>query len=179
MEEQATNVMINLAGRYFQMEEMEDSETRTTGMILEPNGTITTLISDIPCLKEAFGTWEQQPQKGAAVAAEEDPGKQQQVQIQRIMTRTFTTGAPKILETDMGEFEFSMERRYTGELCLIGESVGIEGGIHLIHHHENNKWGADETNKVGFFSMIDTETNPDDDQAFDPARGFSLLSTGR
>jgi hypothetical protein len=146
---------INLAGRYFQIEEMEDSETRTTGMVLEQNGTITTLISDIPCFKEAFGTWEQT----------EDG------QLQMNMARTFKAGTKKVLETDMGEFEFVMERMYTAELIYVGESVGADGVIHLLHE----KWGDE---KVGFFSMIDTETNPDDG-TFDPSEGFSLLSTGR
>ena len=146
---------INLAGRYFQIEEMEDSETRTTGLVLEQNGTITTLISDIPCFKEAFGTWE----------LTEDG------QVLMNMARTFKAGTKKVLETDMGEFEFCMERTYTAELIFIGECVGAEGAIHLVHE----KWGDE---KVGFFSMIDTETSPDD-QAFDPSQGISLLSTGR
>jgi hypothetical protein len=146
---------VNIAGRYFQIEEMEDSETRTTGIVLEQNGTITTLASDIPCFKGAFGTWEQS-----------EDGK-----IQMNLARTFTAGKPKLLETDMGEFEFSMERLYTGELVFVGESVAADGVIHLIHE----KWGDE---KVGFFSMIDTETNPDD-QAFNPSAGVSLLSTGR
>lgn len=146
---------VNVAGRYFQIEEMEDSETRTTGIILEHNGTITTLVSDIPCYKEAFGTWERS-----------EDGK-----FQMNMARIFTAGHKKVLDTDMGKFEFSMERTYMGELIYVGESVGAEGGIHLVH----KQW---EDEKVGFFSMIDTETNPDD-LAFDPSEGFSLLSTGR
>lgn len=142
---------VNMAGRYFQMEEMEDSETRTTCIVLHPNGTIITLASDIPSFKEASGTWEQT----------EDGSFRMNV------VRTFSAGRKGVLDTDMGVFEFSMERLYTGEFIFVGANAAAEGTIHLI---------GDE--KVGFFSMIDTEMNPND-QSFNPLAGFSQrLSTG-
>ena len=145
------NHPVDMAGRYFQMEEMEDSETRTTCIILHPNGTVITLASDIPSFKEASGTWEQT-----------EDGK-----FRMKVARTFSAGRKHMLDTDMGVFEFSVERLYTGEIIFVGANVAAEGTIHLV---------GDE--KVGFSSMIDTEMNPND-QAFNPSAGFSLLqSTG-
>jgi hypothetical protein len=144
---------VSIAGRYFQFEEKEDSETRMSGILLHANQTISSLVSDIPCAKETSGTWEQ-----------DDKGR-----FSMTLNRTFLAGRKQISETDMGQFIFSMERVYTGELTFVGAIIGVDGIVHIQDEH----WGNEE---VGFFSMIDTEIDPSEQEEFVPS-GMALKAT--
>jgi hypothetical protein len=146
---------VSIAGRYFQFEEKEDSETRMSGILLHANQTISSLVSDIPCHKETSGTWEQN-----------DNGR-----FSMTLNRTYSAGQKQIHETDMGQFIFSMERFFSGELVFVGSRIAVDGIVHI----QDELFGDEE---VGFFSMIDTEIDPSEQEEFVPS-GITSKATQR
>jgi hypothetical protein len=146
---------VSIAGRYFQFEEKEDSETRMSGILLHANQTISSLVSDIPSAKETSGTWKQ-----------DDDGR-----FSMTLTRTFSAGRKQISETDMGQFIFSMERFYSGELAFVGSLIAVDGIVHIQDEHCGDE-------EVGFFSMIDTEIDPNEQEEFLPS-GMTSKATQR
>jgi hypothetical protein len=146
---------VNIVERYFQFEEKEDSETRMSGILLHANQTISLLVSDIPCHKETSGTWEQ-----------DDKGR-----FFMTLNRSFSAGRKEISETDMGQFIFSMERSYTGVLTFVGSRIAVDGFVHI-----QDELFGDE--KVGFFSMIDLEIDPNEQGEFVPS-GMASKATQR
>lgn len=128
---------VGVSGKYFQMEEIEDAENRMTGILLHSNGTISSPISDIPSCIHINGHWEQ-------IAGG---------QFSMTLRRTFSAGRKAISDTDMGEFEFTMNRYYKGELVSVGALLGVQG----VAYEANEVFGPVE---LGYFSMINTEKNP-------------------
>lgn len=60
--------------------------------------------------------------------------------------RKFSSGQEN---SDMGEFEYELERTYIGDMTAVGESVAITGVMHC------NDVLNGEDQEVGFFNMID------------------------
>lgn len=128
--------IIDPASKFFQLEEMEDKETCATQLFLEPGGVVAAKTSetDGPIPKEVSGTW-----------STANEGKSFEMTI----NRAFGAGGESSKQSDMGEFKFSVDRRYEGDFTFVGESLSVTGDIHSI----------DETfgdMKVGWFNMIDT-----------------------
>jgi hypothetical protein len=65
------------------------------------------------------------------------------------LMREYESGQETKRGTDMGEFKFSVERTFTGELGFVGECVAVTGAIHSVDDTVGDR-------EVGFFNLIDT-----------------------
>lgn len=127
--------MVNrVVDRYFQLEESEDAETCTSEVFLNADGSVFIGETNGPLPARATGTWQQSPD-----------GQQFTMNI----SRTFSAGQPQRSFTDVGEFDFTVERIFeASEISTVGTSMSIEGSIYDV--------SSSGEYKVGFFSMIDT-----------------------
>jgi hypothetical protein len=123
-------VASSAAGKYFQLEELEDSESATTEILLNADLSVAVGETDGPLFTHARGTWSQD-KDGSFVMK---------------IARIYKAGREK---TDMGEFEFEVERSFIGVMSLVGACMSVTGSI----HSEDDIFGDRE---VGFFNMIDT-----------------------
>lgn len=89
--------------------------------------------TDGPIFKRANGVWEQTPDGSFTM----------------IIKRIFDAGREATEATNMGMFEFEVERVFRGDLTVIGETVAVSGSIHI----EDDLLGDRE---VGFFNLIET-----------------------
>lgn len=121
------------ANKYFQLEEAEDKDTCATELFLKEDKTVTVGESDGPLPLEASGSWEQK-----------DDGS-----FTMTITRTFKAGKEAGKPTDMGEFAFTVERVFTGEISAVGACLAMTGSMHDIDAVFGDR-------QVGFFNMIDT-----------------------
>lgn len=121
------------AGKYFQLEELEDKETATTELFLQEDHTVSLGVTDGPISKNAQGTWMQGEDGSFAMN----------------ITRTFEAGREETTWTDMGEFDFNVERTFTGEMSFVGACIAVTGAIHSVDAILGDR-------EVGFFNMIDT-----------------------
>lgn len=122
-----------VAEKFFQLEEMEDKETCTTEVFLKSDSTVEIGKTDGPVHVKARGEWETKPDGT----------------FRMLIARTYETGKDQSTFTDMGEFEYEVERTYTGDFTMIGGLVGVQGVIHNV----DEVLGDEE---VGYFNMIDT-----------------------
>eukprot|EP00591_Stephanopyxis_turris_P016446 CAMPEP_0195538570 /NCGR_PEP_ID=MMETSP0794_2-20130614/49600_1 /TAXON_ID=515487 /ORGANISM="Stephanopyxis turris, Strain CCMP 815" /LENGTH=178 /DNA_ID=CAMNT_0040672561 /DNA_START=601 /DNA_END=1137 /DNA_ORIENTATION=+ len=123
----------SVAGKYFQLEEMEDKDGSCTEIFLSPYRTVSIRVTDGPMPKSSSGTWEQ--------SADE--------RIKMTIARTYEGGENKFKDSDMGEFSYTVQRSYIGELEDLGDFTGFTGSIHQM----DDRLGDFE---VGFFKMLDT-----------------------
>jgi hypothetical protein len=98
-------------GKHFQLEELEDSEACTTDIFLNSDNTISVGQTNGPLFLSGKGTWRAYP---------EIDGK---TLFEMIMTRRYQTGKEGTQKTDIGEFEYNVERTFRGELTLVGGST--------------------------------------------------------
>mmetsp|Transcript_40942 Transcript_40942/g.96094 ORF Transcript_40942/g.96094 Transcript_40942/m.96094 type:complete len:178 (-) Transcript_40942:3672-4205(-) len=123
----------SMAGKYFQLEEMEDSEDSTTEIYLADDGSISVGQTDGPLTKSAVGEWTLNDNV-----------------FKLTLERTYETGKPAGGPSDIGEFTFAVERTFTGDVSFVGECVAVTGKIQ----------GMDEAAavecEVGYFNLIDT-----------------------
>ena len=129
-----------LEGRHFQLEELEESEASTTIVLLNPDHTITLGTTDGPLCLASSGIWTE-------VQDTVDGNKRY---FEMKLARTFQTGHSGSTSTDIGEFEYSVERTYIGEITLVGGSLLAMNGQIL---DVDDIFGE---RRVGFFNMIDT-----------------------
>jgi hypothetical protein len=120
--------------KYFQLEEMEDAETCTTEVYINSDFTVRVGQTNGPKYQAASGSWTE---------VEEDDGI-----FEMILKRSYATGREKIDITDLGEYEYTVERRFTGTFTFVGAEVNVEGSVHDIDEVLGDR-------SVGFFSMID------------------------
>lgn len=126
---------IRCENKYYQLEELEDSDNCTTELFLKEDGTVDILETDGPIFDKAEGNWEVEDNH-----------------FVMSITKTFVTGTDNKKDpTGMGEFKFQVERLFEGDLTVVG---GTEVAI-------NGKIFADDIitekfdKEVGFFNMID------------------------
>lgn len=105
---------------------MEDKENSTTELFLNVDRTVEFGDTDGPQWSEISGNWEIVPG-----------------------TNDFTMKIHKKFKTGnegsaLGEFEFSVDRIFSGEMTEVGESVAITGIMR-----------SDDDREVGYFNMID------------------------
>lgn len=124
----------DLASRFYQLEELEDKETATTELFLKDDKTVDVGETDGPVYMSASGNWEV-----------DESGKN----FKMVLKREYESGKNTKRGTDMGEFNFTVERIFTGELGFVGECVAVTGAIHSV----DETFGDLE---VGFFNLIDT-----------------------
>ena len=122
----------DVASKYFQLEEMEDKDSCVTEIYLASDKTISFGETDGPSPLTATGSWEIT-----------DDGN-----LKMTINRSFSAGQPETHSTDMGEFNFKVERNYIGQVEKIGELVGFSGSIHQVVDQGDAQ--------VGFFEMVDT-----------------------
>lgn len=134
---------LGVKGRYFQLEELEDKETATTEVFLRPDSTVDVMDTDGPVFNAASGTWSQ------TTAGE----------FEMILKRAYPAGSQSQESTDMGEFEYEVERNFVGEISRVGGTVSVSGSM----HHVDEEFGDQ---KVGYFSMIETTGIRKDESGF-------------
>jgi hypothetical protein len=103
--------------KHFQLEELEDAETCTTDIYLNSDNTITVGTTNGPLFVSGKGTWSTSSSDGKAL-------------FEMIMTRRYQTGNEGKHKTDIGEFEYDVERTFRGELTLVGgTALAMNGEI--------------------------------------------------
>ncbi|KAL7497313.1 hypothetical protein ACHAWT_005760 [Skeletonema menzelii] len=137
----------SIAGKHFQLEELEDAEKCTTDILLNSDMTVTVGCTDGPFFSSSYGTWSEstdESSEGSAV-------------FEMKLSRTYTAGGDSKDPTDIGEFTYEVERSFSGLLTVVGGSlVAMEGVILDV----DDMFGSRE---VGFFNMIDTTEARDAD----------------
>ena len=101
----------SLVSRYYNLEEKEDRDTSTTEIFLLKDGTVSLGETDAPLTVKAVGTWSQN-------------GEQFEMNIKR----TFGAGQD---HTDVGEFQFVVERNFVGVLEKVGAVLSVGGSMYL------------------------------------------------
>lgn len=120
---------IRIIGKHFQLEELEDKETCTTDLYFEDDNTIKIGETDGPLSVKASGSWK----------IEDDST------ITLYIERTFGAGSSSTDATGIGEFEFTVKRKMSGEMTVVGDHVAATGSI--IN---------EDVGEIGFFNLIDT-----------------------
>ena len=123
----------SIANKYFQLEEAEDKDTCTTELFLKEDKTVTVGESDGPLPLRASGSWDQRGDGSFTMT----------------ITRTFEAGKEKTMPTDIGEFTFTVERLFSGDISAVGGRLAMSGSMHDIDELLGDR-------RVGFFNMIDT-----------------------
>lgn len=111
---------------------MEDEDKCITELKLNYDGTIWIGESDGPLCRHATGSWKQN-----------DDGS-----IDFKLVRTYRAGNDAREATGMGEFEYTVERQFTGSAAAVGSKLSYQGVVHLIDDVLGDK-------EVGYFEMID------------------------
>ena len=133
MSEKPDPQTVSVAERYFQLEEMEDADHCETEIFLNADSSVTVGLSAGPTFVRGQGSWNQSPDGS----------------FQMTLKRVYPAGIEKRADTDMGEFEYEIERSFTGEMTYVGENIAVSGIVHM-----NDEIFGDE--EVGYFNMIDT-----------------------
>jgi hypothetical protein len=131
--------VIDVGNKYYQLEEMEDKERCITEIFLSTDKTITFGETDGPLPVRSEGTWENNSKRDG--------------DLRMTIKRTFSAGQPTPKgkpSTDIGEFQYEVERTYIGRMEKIGDLLGFSGSIHETHSH------SEEDGTVGYFELIDT-----------------------
>ena len=117
------------------MEELEDKDTCTSDLFLKADRTIEFGETDGPLWTAASGTWHVVPETN---------------EFTMWLSRSYTTGSSS---RQMGEFSYTLERRFSGELTLVGESIAVSGVVYVKISDDDD----DEINEIsaGYFNMID------------------------
>lgn len=64
------------------------------------------------------------------------------------LKRWYNAGRTPASKTDIGEFQFEVERLFVGEVTTVGGIAAVSGSMHHID--------GDIDREVGFFNLIDT-----------------------
>uniref|UniRef100_A0A7S2ETZ8 Phospholipid scramblase n=1 Tax=Trieres chinensis TaxID=1514140 RepID=A0A7S2ETZ8_TRICV len=123
------SALISPAAKFFQLEELEDRDNSITELYLEPNGVVMVGETDGPIVKEVSGTWSTSPDGTKFIMN---------------IRRTFES-----IGREIGEFSFTVERRYEGEFVFVGALVAVSGDMHNVDDMLGDM-------KVGWFNMLDT-----------------------
>ncbi len=105
------------ASKFFNLEEMEDKEACTTEVFLSQNGSVTLTETNGPPPVAASGFWK--------VNEDTEDGSKT---FEMTVRRTYSSGRD---HSDVGEFQFDVERTFVGELSHIGTLVSVEGSMHM------------------------------------------------
>ena len=104
--------------KHYQLEELEDAEACTTDIFLNTDNSITIGETNGPLFLSGSGTW--------SASIEEDD----KTFFEMIMRRRYQTGKEGTQTTDIGEFEYDVERTFRGELTVVGgTALAVNGEI--------------------------------------------------
>jgi len=117
--------------KYFQLEELEDKDTCTTELLLKTDRTVEFGPTDGPLFTAAVGSWQVVPGTNDFTMS---------------ITRSFATGSSG---REMGEFSYDLERRFGGEITMVGASAAITG---MVFHKAGE---LSQEIESGYFNMID------------------------
>ncbi|KAL7530124.1 hypothetical protein ACHAWF_003251 [Thalassiosira exigua] len=152
----ALNLQRPVGGRHFQLEELEDAEAASTDVLLNPDRTVTLGGTDGPLYISSSGSWSESCQY---MQDDQSEGENFKRLFEMKLTRKFATGSEGTDQSDIGEFEYDVERTYRGECFLVGGSVfAMNGEISDVDEIFGER-------RVGFFNMIDTTQEGDDADA--------------
>jgi hypothetical protein len=125
--------LVDVSGKYFQIEEMEDRDRSTTEVFLNADRTVSLLQTDGPLHKKAVGSWQFLP-NGL---------------FEMTLNRSFEAGQPTKEPTKLGMFQFTTTRIFRGTMAHVGAKTSMEGTIIDVS-------SDGEERSVGFFEMIDS-----------------------
>jgi len=120
---------------------MEDKESCTTELILNPDLSVTVLETNGPPYISAYGSWKKNAEDGMFTLE---------------LLRKYEAGHNSKISSDVGEFAYSTIRVFKGQMSKIGDRVGVEGAI---------LDGMNQEKKVGFFEMIDTTVGEEGEES--------------
>lgn len=118
--------------RYYNLEELEDKETCTTEIYLKSDKSLQVGKTDGPIYMNAAGIWSQEPDGT----------------FKMTLKRWYNAGKEPASKTDVGEFQFEVERLFVGDIIKVGGVAAVSGSIHHIDEQVDRE--------VGFFNLIDT-----------------------
>lgn len=95
---------------------MEDRYSCLTELTLHKDGSFTMGETEGPTPVHAGGYWEEDDKSGTFVMN---------------MVRTFSTGYDG---TDMGKFDYAVERHFVGQVTRVGANFAVAGSIHSVDH---------------------------------------------
>lgn len=130
-DEDSSHTALNLfqtkaSGRHYQLEELEDAESASTDIILNEDYTVTLGRTDGPFYVEASGTWSE------AFEDKRSEGGVGRRLFSMSLRRKYISGNKGKDTTDIGEFEYEVERSYMGEITLVGGTLLAMNGEFLI-----------------------------------------------
>jgi hypothetical protein len=111
---------------------LEDKETCTTEIFLRSDKSLQVGKTDGPLYVNAAGSWSQ-----------EADGT-----FRMTLKRWYNAGRTPASKTDIGEFQFEVERLFVGEVTTVGGIAAVSGSMHHVD--------GDIDKEVGFFNLIDT-----------------------
>ena len=136
-----------LAGKEFQLEEREDRDTENTRIFLNEDGSVTLQDTDGPQFKAYQGQW----------SITETTGDPMEKSFRMRLDRVFESGMEARQSTDIGVFDYQVNREYWGNMSIIqGGIIQLEGVIHLLD--DDNGIANYE---VGYFALIDSNVQPE------------------
>lgn len=149
-----STTQLSLGGATFQLDELEDRDTCSTEITLEPDYTVTLGDTDGPLFCQATGIWSLATDGSSEI-------------FDMVLTRKFEAGHEARTWTDLGEFTFAVDRAYLGYVTRVGDRLAVSGTIHCLDDSYGDK-------QVGFFNMIDNrEDSPEDLKFLYGRRGTS------
>lgn len=123
----------SIVGKYFQLEELEDKDSCTTELFLNYDRSVRVGETDGPKYDNATGKWDQLPDGSLRI----------------ILKRKYTAGKDKEEKTDIGEFQYEVERTFIGEITEVGGVAAVSGSMHDVDETLGDR-------NVGYFNLIDT-----------------------
>lgn len=102
---------LSIASKYFQLEEDEDKDVSTTEIYIVDDGTVELFDTDGPLPISAHGTWCQNGET-----------------FEMTVRRVFLAGKE---HTDVGQFQYEVIRKMTGQLTRVGGLASVQGGIYI------------------------------------------------
>lgn len=119
---------------------MEDQDSCTTEILLNPDNSVTILATNGPQFVSACGSWEKRADEIFLME----------------LTREYEAGKESKKPSDMGPFTFSTIRVFEGNMSKIGAKLGMEGSL---------LDGIDMEKKLGYFEMIETTVGEDGEES--------------
>lgn len=114
--------------KHFQLEELEDADSCTTDIFLNSDNTLTVGETDGPRFLSGEGTWTTSTTTTSPSSNDDD--EYNKTLFEMILNRRYQTGKEGKQTTDIGEFEYNVERTFRGELTLVGgTALAMNGEI--------------------------------------------------
>ena len=109
---------------------MEDKEACTTEIFLSQDGTVTLTETNGPPPVASHGRWSIVDDTNDDTNDDNNDNDDDAngKRFEMAVTRTYSSGRD---HTDVGEFNFDVERTFIGYLSYVGNLVSVEGSMHM------------------------------------------------